>query len=52
VAGTKAQRFISRKIKKIKADEPGKTQKQVLGKAFGIARQKGLAVAKPKNKRR
>ena len=48
----KARSYIGHKIKKIKADEPGKTQSQVLGKAFGMARQKGLKVAPAKQKKR
>jgi len=47
----KAQKFVSEKISKISRDDPEKTPAQRAGKAFGIARQKGFKIPKPKRKR-
>ncbi len=44
-----ASKFISRKIRKIKAE--GATQKQAVGKAFGIARHEGFKVPKKGRKK-
>lgn len=44
MAKTKAQKYISRKISKLRKE--GKTQKQAVGQALGMARQKGFRIKK------
>lgn len=46
----KASEFISRKISKVKR-EGGVTQKQAIGKAFGIARGEGFRIPKKKGRK-
>lgn len=46
----KAQKYIGKKTKHLMKKE-GKTQKQALGQSYGMARQKGYDVPKPKKKK-
>lgn len=47
----KASSYIQKKIKKIHAEEPDKSMKAVLGKAYGMARGEGYKISKKKSKK-